>query len=73
MTINRLQKFLVVTAITMSKIQHFMSKSGSGDEDGEKIGTIAVISSKPCRYSTILDLWDGSTRAKQRACVTASR
>ena len=34
--------------------------------------TIAVISSNDCRNSTILDLWEGSTRAKQRAFKQAS-
>lgn len=33
--------------------------------------TMAVISSKPCRNSTIFDLWDGSTLAKQQAFRTA--
>lgn len=34
--------------------------------------TMAVISSKDWRNSTILDLWEGSTRAKQRAFWHAS-
>lgn len=33
--------------------------------------TMAVISSKPCKNSTIFDLWDGSTLAKQQAFRTA--
>lgn len=37
-----------------------------------KILTIAVISSRDWRNSTILDLWEGSTRAKQRAFKQAS-